>query len=140
MTALAVEAGSLRGPVRKTVWRWGLRLVTTTLSLCGVVALAFSAMIATPLTRPPALESIFTTARTATVRPGACSRCTGRLRPPACAPFYRSMGLQKYELPLMDSSPQLLVWYPLANSRPGEITDSCFRRAFSFAGRSWPNR
>ena len=61
--------------------------------------------------------STFTTAHRATVLRGVCSKCMARLPPPPCGPFYRSMGLLTYRLPLTASSQQLHRSCRLANSR-----------------------
>jgi alpha-beta hydrolase superfamily lysophospholipase len=45
------------------LWRWSRITAVTALALVGLIALALAAMIAAPLTPPPPLESISTTAR-----------------------------------------------------------------------------
>jgi alpha-beta hydrolase superfamily lysophospholipase len=61
MTTLALAAPNRT--VLATLWRWIRITAVTALALFGLLVLTLAAMLATPLTAPPQLESISTTAR-----------------------------------------------------------------------------
>src|SRR5947199_7296562 len=61
MSTLALQAS--RRTSLGAFWRWLRVTAVTALTLVGVITLLLGAMIAVPLTAPPTLDSISTTAR-----------------------------------------------------------------------------
>ena len=62
-TPTTLAAASPNRPTLAALWRWIKITAVTALALVGLLVLTLAAMIAAPLTAPPQLESISTTAR-----------------------------------------------------------------------------